>query len=364
MNALRGTLGNREGGFTMATETLPTDAVQERDAAAGSAWAALNLTAITLLGALLLFQVQPIIGKFILPWFGGCPAVWTTCMLFFQVMLFGGYAFAHGLTRWTPPRWQPAIHLALIAAAVALLPIAQAALLPIAHAEFWKPTEQSLPTLRILLLLTATVGLPYFALSATSPLTQVWFSRSCPGRSPYRLYAVSNFGSLAVLLSYPFLVEPAMTLPGQSWLWSGGFVLYAVLCAAGAVWMWRLRPQAAMGGAGVSPVLQESTGKMPVPPDVHAPPTLLRRALWVLLPACGRWSSWRRRTTSPGRGRRAVSLGCPAGAVSALVHPVLRPSPLVRPQRLGDARLELILAVAGGDWIWAASVCRTTSSPI
>ena len=93
----------------MPTETSTINAVRERQAAGPPAWVAWNLTAITLLGALLLFQVQPMIGKFILPWFGGCPAVWTTCMLFFQTMLFGGYAFAHGLARWTPPRWQPAI---------------------------------------------------------------------------------------------------------------------------------------------------------------------------------------------------------------------------------------------------------------
>ena len=221
------------------------------------------------------------IGKFILPWFGGCPAVWTTCMLFFQTVLFGGYAFAHGIARWTPSRWQTAIHLALVAAAAALLPIAPTA--------FWKPTGPSPPTLQILALLTVAVGLPYFALSATSPLAQVWFSRSCPGRSPYRLYAVSNFGSLAALLSYPFLVEPAMTLAGQSRLWSAGFVLYAVLCAAGVVWTWRTRgATAGLSSSAGNTVGQANRGapQFRSVEALHAPPTLLRRALWLLLPAC------------------------------------------------------------------------------
>ena len=177
-----------------------------------------------LLGAFLLFQVQPLVSKAILPWFGGCPAVWTTCMLFFQAALFAGYVYAHLLQRWLPPRRQAAVHLALAVIAMAVLPI-----LP---GTFWKPASDSNPTGQILLLLAGTVGLPYFALSATSPLVQAWFSGVWPERSPYRLYAFSSAGSLAALLRYPFLFEPAFDLPRQSALWSGAFGLYAALCAA------------------------------------------------------------------------------------------------------------------------------------
>ena len=157
----------------------------------------------TLVSALLLFEVQPIISKFILPWFGGSPAVWTTCMVFFQTLLFAGYAYAHFSEKYLRPRWQAALHLALLAAAVCMLPIAPD--------ESWKLTADSAPTWSILCLLAASVGLPYFVLSATGPLVQAWFCRSC-GRSPYRLYALSNVGSLVGLLGYPFFVEPRFAL--------------------------------------------------------------------------------------------------------------------------------------------------------
>ena len=121
-------------------------------------------------------------------------------------------------------RGQAIVQIGILLAAVVLLPIAPDA--------SWKPAGSAAPAGRILLLLLVTVGLPYFVLSTTSPLVQVWFSRTYPGRSPYRLYALSNFGSLVALLSYPFLFEPAFDLPRQSWLWSAGFVGYVLLCAA------------------------------------------------------------------------------------------------------------------------------------
>jgi hypothetical protein len=151
------------------------------------------------LGAFLLLQIQPLLSKFILPWFGGCPAVWTTTMLFFQTLLFGGYVYAHLLQRALAPRRQAVVHLALALLAVCLLPV-----VPDARR---KPTDSSMPTWRILALLTAAVGLPYFVLAATSPLVQAWFSRCWPGRSPYRLYALSNAGSLLALLSYRLPTE-------------------------------------------------------------------------------------------------------------------------------------------------------------
>ena len=174
--------------------------------------------------AFLLFQVQPLISKYILPWFGGSPAVWSTCMLFFQVVLFAGYVYAHVLTAHCRPRTQAIVHTSLLLAA--------ACLLPISPSDVWKPTAAEAPVLRIVLLLGASVGLPYFLLSSTGPLLQSWFSSTQPGSSPYRLYALSNVASLLALISYPFVFEPALSSPAQAGLWSVGFVVFAVLCAA------------------------------------------------------------------------------------------------------------------------------------
>jgi hypothetical protein len=194
--------------------------------------------ATVFLGAFLLFQVQPLFGKAILPWFGGSPAVWTTCMLVFQVLLFGGYAYAHVTTQYLSARNQAYVHLALLLLALVLLPI-----LP---NPAWKPASGDAPVLRIILATVACVGLPYFILSSTGPLLQRWFSRTYAGQSPYRLYALSNLGSLLALLSYPFVVEPAFSTVAQSFLWSALFVAFAFLCAGSAVVMWR---QIEKGGA-------------------------------------------------------------------------------------------------------------------
>jgi len=177
--------------------------------------------------AFLLFQVQPLIGKFILPWFGGSPSVWTTCLVFFQVTLFLGYVYAHVLTRYVPPRAQAWVHAALLLLAVVLLRVEPASEL--------KPTSADAPVTRILWLLSTSVGLPYFALSATGPLLQAWFSRAFPARSPYRLYALSNVGSLLALLSFPFVFEPALSAERQAWAWSWGFAGFALLCAGTAL---------------------------------------------------------------------------------------------------------------------------------
>lgn len=176
------------------------------------------------LGAFLLFQVQPLIGRFLLPWFGGTPEVWTTCMLFFQVFLLGGYLYAHGLAKIRRMRVQAMVHIGLLAAALLFLPI-------IPH-DFFKPTNETYPVLQILLICSVTVGLPYFLLSATSPLVQAWFSRAFPHRNPYRLYALSNTGSLLALGTFPFVFEPLMTRKGMADMWSITFALFAVLCAA------------------------------------------------------------------------------------------------------------------------------------
>jgi spermidine synthase len=174
------------------------------------------------LSSFLLFLVQPLIARLILPWFGGSAAVWTTCMLFFQVLLVAGYAYAHWLGR-LGGRRQAIVHTVLLAAALATLPIAP-------H-ESWKPAGDAEPVTRILLLLGATVGLPYLLLASTSPLIQLWFSRARPGENPYRLFALSNLASLVALLGYPFLVEPLLAARGQVLDWSWLFAAFAVLCA-------------------------------------------------------------------------------------------------------------------------------------
>ncbi len=189
------------------------------------------LYAVTILvSAFLLFQVQPIIAKMILPWFGGSAAVWTTCMLFFQLLLVGGYGYSHWSIRSLKPRTQTLVHLALLVAGIAALPI-----LPDAS---WKPHGEADPSLRILGLLAASVGLPYFLLATTSPLVQAWYARAERGAMPYRLYALSNLGSMLALVSYPFVVEPWLPTRVQALGWSGGFVAFAIACAALA---WRSR---------------------------------------------------------------------------------------------------------------------------
>src|SRR5256886_3112337 len=188
------------------------------------------------LGAFLLFQAQPLIGKYMLPWFGGGPGVWTTCMLFFQLLLLAGYAYAHFTSRWLRPRWQAILHLVLLVAALALLPITPS--------DSWKPRGTENPTLQILALLGVSLGLPYFVLSSTGPLMQQWFSRTNPDASPYRLYALSNAGSLLALVSYPFYFESHFTRKTQAGLWGWGLVGYAVCCGLCGMKLWKRAPGA------------------------------------------------------------------------------------------------------------------------
>jgi MFS family permease len=213
------------------------------------------------LSSFLLFLVQPLIARLILPWFGGSAAVWTTCMLFFQVMLLAGYAYAHFLTRrLAASKLERIVHTVLLLAALALLPIAPG--------ESWKPLGEEEPISRILLLLLATVGLPYFLLAATSPLLQAWFVRSRAGDDPYRLFAVSNLASLLALVGYPFLVEFFLTAHEQVNFWSWLFAAFAVLCAGLA---WRT-PRGATDA--------ETTHRSPAP-------TRDRYVLWLALAAAG-----------------------------------------------------------------------------
>jgi hypothetical protein len=223
------------------------------------------LYAVTIfLSAFLLFQVQPLIAKMILPWFGGSAAVWSASMLFFQLLLLAGYAYTHLSIRFLKPRVQMLLHVALLLASCALLPI-----LP---SPVWRPTQPGDPTARILLLLTATIGLPYFLLSSTSPLLQAWFVRRTGSGVPYRLFALSNLGSMLALVSFPFVVEPRLATRQQAFTWSGAYVAFALLCAFTA-WVSRRAsaeipdPQGAVSGSSDRPGLWQ----------------LL---LWVLLAAC------------------------------------------------------------------------------
>jgi hypothetical protein len=175
------------------------------------------------LSAFLLFQVQPMLGRYILPWFGGTPGVWTTCLLFFQCFLVGGYLYAHGLISHLKPKLQGKVHLAVLVLSLLTLPITPK--------PYMKPADPSDPVGHILWLLARCVGLPYLVLSTTGPLLQGWFSRTHPGRSPYRLYSLSNIGSLLALVTYPLVFERKLRLDPQTWQWSACYALFVLLCA-------------------------------------------------------------------------------------------------------------------------------------
>ena len=194
------------------------------------------------LSAFLLFEVQPLIAKFILPWFGGSAAVWSATLLFFQLLLLAGYLYAHLLIRYVKPKNQFWVHGGLLAASLATLPIVPS--------PVFRVTGAADPTARILLLLAATVGLPYALLSATSPLLQAWFVRARQGAVPYRLFALSNFGSLLALISYPTLIEPRVALHRQALVWSWGFAAFAAACMLAA---WKTTRTASDAGSSVFP---------------------------------------------------------------------------------------------------------------
>src|SRR5690349_3927517 len=217
--------------------------------------------------AFLLFLVQPLMAKQILPWFGGSAAVWTTCMVFFQFALLAGYAYTDWTMRKLSARRQVTLHVVLLVASLAVLPI-----IPDAS---WKPAGSEDPAWRILGLLTVTIGLPYFLLSTTGPLVQAWFARSFPSGTVYRLFALSNFGSLLALISYPFALEPWITTVHQSWGWSAGYVVFAALCAGSAWYSLRAAPGAAAGAT-----------ESPSAPEGPAP-SARDYGKWLLLSAMG-----------------------------------------------------------------------------
>jgi hypothetical protein len=170
----------------------------------------LALYAVTIFAsAFLLFQIEPLIAKMVLPWFGGSAAVWTTCLLFFQIVLLAGYLYAHVAVKRLTPRAQVGLHIALLAASLLLLPVIPN--------PAWKPMGTEDPSWSILGLLAITLGLPYLLLSATSPMVQAWYARTHEAAAPYRLFALSNAGSMLALLTYPVLVEPRFSTRHQAW---------------------------------------------------------------------------------------------------------------------------------------------------
>src|SRR6267154_3798078 len=218
------------------TEAIPTAEVKAR-----SEFVPLtNLYAGTIfVSAFLLFQVQLIIGKYVLPWFGGSPSVWNTCLLLFQILLLLGYFYAHVVSTRLPMRSQTRVHFLFLLASLAMLAVTAVSWpSPITPGAIWKPIAAgSSPEWRVIAVLAVSVGFPFLILSTTGPLLQVWVSRAQPG-SPYRLYALSNAGSLLGLLSYPFLAERFLVLRTQAWVWS---VVYALFLFAYAACAWALR---------------------------------------------------------------------------------------------------------------------------
>ncbi|HVL55893.1 MAG TPA: hypothetical protein VM491_05275, partial [Burkholderiaceae bacterium] len=223
------------------------------------------LYAVTIaLSAFLLFLIQPVIAKQILPWFGGSAAVWTTCVAFFQLVLLAGYAYADVTARRLSPRRLALLHSALLAASLATLPAIPS--------DAFKPGDPELPIGRILLLLTATIGLPYLMLSTTAPLVQAWFARSFRGARVYRLYALSNVASMLALLSYPALLEPLASARAQALGWSVLYAVFALLCI-GSAWY-------AVRTGGDALPLQAAAAADP-------PPSRADQLLWLLLAALG-----------------------------------------------------------------------------
>lgn len=257
-------------------KTLETTADQDskpRAHGSGAGWLLFGSTIF--LSAFLLFQVQLLMGKFLLPWFGGAPAVWTTCLLAYQMLLLAGYAYAHLLAMRIGALQQKVHGVLLAASLLVLLYLGAHWPSPITPGVAWRP-EADQPVRDILSILMASIGLPFFLLSTTGPLVQHWFSRARPGESPYRLYAVSNLGSLLGLLSYPLLVEPWLTLRWQGRLWTLGYVLFSLGCVLCA-WTAERASAAARVRRVENPAPQEPEQKL----------SASERLLWFSLAACG-----------------------------------------------------------------------------
>lgn len=232
--------------------------------------------------AFLLFLVQPLMAKQILPWFGGSAAVWSVCMVFFQVTLLAGYAYSDVLTRWSVKR-QAQIHVSLLVASVALMPI-------VTHAR-WKPMGGENPSLWILGLLVSTIGLPYFLLSTTGPLLQSWLARAPWSGQVYRYFSLSNLASLVSLLAYPVMIEPQATLLQQAHGWSWAYGVFVALCTCVCVYTARhlahMLPASAGGGGGAAQTQHASAASSHE--GVGAAPGVKQYVLWLGLPGMATW---------------------------------------------------------------------------
>jgi spermidine synthase len=236
----------------------------------------LLLTICIFTSSFLLFLIQPIIAKQIMPWFGGTSAVWTVCIMFFQFVLLLGYIYADLVTRFLKPRTTAIVHIALVLGA--------AYFLPIIPSETLKPDPTSLPVTEILVLLIATIGLPYFCLSTTGPLLQTWFTHYFPESKVYRLFALSNLASLIALLAYPFVIEPYCTSHEQSWWWTGGFCIFVALSTASA-WICRNRMVLTGDEANIDNPNDFVGAKSTT--TLQYPPSYLDYASWLVLSALG-----------------------------------------------------------------------------
>jgi spermidine synthase len=234
------------------------------------------------LSAFLVFVVELLIGKFILPWFGGTPSVWTTCLMFFQLILLGGYAYSYWVAGIKKPLKQRNTHIALLV--VSLIWIGVFAILwgsPLLPSANLRPEDSSLPVFRIVLLLFLSIGLPFFILSANGPLVQAWFSRVFPKARTYRLYSLSNFGSLLGLVTYPILIEPYFNLKNQAIIWSIGFLSFAILTVFCAIMAARIcNSKKSTAPKKTKAVKTAGTVKEKKLSSVFS------RILWVILPAC------------------------------------------------------------------------------
>jgi len=258
------------------------------------------------LSAFLLFQVELLLGKQLLPIFGGAPAVWTSCLLVFQLLLLAGYTFAHGIAVGLTVRQQGFVLLSLLG--ISLCIFATTSVLwssPITPFTSWNIAAEGDPTWTIVKLLLLAIGLPFFILSTTSPLTLHWMAKSSSGNTPYRLYALSSVGSLLGLVSYPFLVEPNLRLHTQSWFWTAAYAIYAVAYATCALQMTR--------STEAKPISEPGTGTTPSP-------AWSSRLLWVSLAACASVLLLATTNYMPGISRNSLPLGVAPRSIPDFLH--------------------------------------------
>jgi hypothetical protein len=266
----------------MPAEEIKTDksgASGKGTGSSGGAFMMLLFSATIFISAALLFMVETMFAKFVLPSFGGTPAVWTGSMMFFQAALLVGYLYVHATTTWLGARRQAVLHLVVVLLPLLVLPLA-------VPGDEWAPGAQENPIFLLLGLLLVSVGLPFFAISTTNPLVQRWLADTDhpSAKDPYFLYRASNIGSIIGLLSYPLVVERVLTLQNQGLIWSVSYGLMVVLVFASAVMLWRSNP-APVQTEEAEPLAGDpaSGGGFPqtAAPSLSGGLTVWRRLRWV-----------------------------------------------------------------------------------